>query len=575
MPALRDYQQQDVRAVIAAHAKHRCVIGRAATGLGKAVEIAALAQHYAQHGRVLVLVDVVKLVNQLADTITWYTGQRPGVEMADQRAVHGGFDTFQLPDRIVVSTVQTQYSGAEGKERFRTFDPKEFSAVLLDECELFLAPKARSVVQYYLDGNPDLKCFGCTATPLRTDGVAMAELFDHVAFDRDILWGIQHGWLVPARQAFVRVSLDFSKLRVVRNADGDDDYSDDEVAQWINTRQTLIELAQGITRVAAGRKSIVVCPDVATAVQLRDHLNAERVNSAAVVYGELGDGDKELAFEMHRKGDVQFLVSVMMLTKGYDDPSIRAVFNLRKTRSKRLYTQIMGRGVRPLAGIVDGLDTAEERREAIAQSDKPDALMVNMVGIDEDVRDITILDILGEARNSDAIARAKQLELAGMAADEALAAAEAEVEEEQELNRIMAEALADELEHADERRCIEMRRRADVHVDVEVEYQDGLTPRARNPFDEAMGRGVPMGVLGVLYKNGVSEAEVAQMSPAEAGELSRKIIMRHNAGLCTYKQAKVLLRNGYSKADVKYMKKSDATEIIDGIFGRRRQGAAA
>ncbi len=87
MYTLRDYQVEDFAAIIAAHeAGHQCVLGRAATGLGKGVLLAELARHYAQFGRVMLLVDMGKLVRQLAKTITAHTAMAPGVEMADSCA---------------------------------------------------------------------------------------------------------------------------------------------------------------------------------------------------------------------------------------------------------------------------------------------------------------------------------------------------------------------------------------------------------------------------------------------------------------------------------------------------------
>src|SRR5690606_6986138 len=97
-----------------------------------------MAQHYARAGRVLVIVDTVKLVRQLAETIEWWTGTAPGIEMGEQRAELAAMGIGGLWEvskgRIVCATVQTLYSGDEGNERFRKFDPADFSAVLLDEC---------------------------------------------------------------------------------------------------------------------------------------------------------------------------------------------------------------------------------------------------------------------------------------------------------------------------------------------------------------------------------------------------------------------------------------------------------
>src|ERR1019366_546083 len=121
-----------------------------------------------------------------------------------------------------VSTVQTQYSGKDGAERYRQFIPGEWAACILDECELFLAKKARSVVEWYRT-NTALRVVGVSATTMRTDGVAMANLFFAVAFDRDILWGIREGWLVPGIQAFVKVSIDFSTLKLTKGEDGERD----------------------------------------------------------------------------------------------------------------------------------------------------------------------------------------------------------------------------------------------------------------------------------------------------------------------------------------------------------------
>ena len=51
MPELRPFQLEDFNQVLEAHQTYQRVIGRAATGLGKAVICAALAEKYAERGR--------------------------------------------------------------------------------------------------------------------------------------------------------------------------------------------------------------------------------------------------------------------------------------------------------------------------------------------------------------------------------------------------------------------------------------------------------------------------------------------------------------------------------------------
>ena len=553
MPALRDFQAEDVRNVLEAHQTHQSVLGRAATGLGKAVELAELVSHYSQTGRVMVLVDVTKLVRQLAATIFWYTGSEPGIEMADERANNGQF--LKGKDRVIVSTVQTQYSGDEGTERYRLFDPKEFSCLLLDETELFLAPKARSVVDYYTTGNPDIKVFGCTATPIRTDGVTMGELFTHVAFDRDILWGRDNGWLVKPRQAFVRVSLDFSTMKVRKNEDGERDYSDAEIAEKIENEQTLIELAKGIHEVAKTRKSIVVCPNVSSAKAVSHYIDAESPGCARVIYGEMADKEKDSTFYAFENDEFQFLVSVMMLTKGFDSPNVSAVFNCRKTRSKRLYTQVMGRGTRPHKTIVAALNACEgpsQRLVMIADSIKPDMLMVNMVGIDDEVRDITILDIL-TATDTKIRDRATKnmLDSDAESADpaEAVAEAEAQLAEEEEKRK---------------------RRLIKVKANVDVEYVDdlrtgGMVHSARGTYDVKLAN-----AREVCRKFRVTDNEMAKMSAETIRSLSGQLIARCKAKLCSWRQAKVLRKNGYSREQLRGMSFADASLNLDAIA--KRQG---
>jgi superfamily II DNA or RNA helicase len=535
---LRDYQQEDVDAIIAAHQTHQCVLGRAATGLGKAVELAAIAQHYAQFGRVMILVDVAKLVRQLAATVRDYTGMSPGIEMANSCA-----SDFRLgwdQDQIIVSTVQSQYSGKKGNERYRKFQPNDFSCVLLDECEAFLADRASEVVQWYLQ-NPKIRVYGCSATPMRTDGVAMANLFDTVAIDRDILWGIDNGFLVPAKQAYVRVSIDFGSLKIRKSDTDEKDYSEDDIGNLLLEEANLIELSKGIHHVCGDRKSIVVCPNVASAKALTHYLDAEKSGCAQCIYGELSDEEKDLIFDAHQNNKFQFLVSVMMLTKGYDDKTIKCVVNCRKTRSKRLYQQIVGRGTRPLSDVVDGPPDAESRKAAIAASDKPEMLMVNMIGIDSDVRDMTIVDILGAKQSEEVRTRAKQrmmqddsiemdAEKELIEADEALRAEE----EEEETKRREAEAAR------------ERRRRIQVDAHVDVEYQSDFRMNGSAGVGGYRGL-IPERQLSIFRKAKLTEVEIAKLSPSKANVLSQEIVRRWKQGLCSWGQAKLLRKYGFTR----------------------------
>ena len=534
--------------------------------------LAALAGHYAQSGIVVILVDTRKLAKQLARTVEWFTGIKPGIEMGDMRA---RFDAGLAghADRIIISTPQTLYAGGEGSERKLQFESPSapLSMLLLDECESFLAIKNKALVEYFMAAHPTMKVFGTTATPERSDGVAMANLFQSVAFTRPLLWGVQEAWLIKPRMAFVNVLLDPSTWKLRKNEDGELDYVSDEIAQQlVNNEEALIGLARGILEVAGDRKSIVVCPDVASAKAIEHYLDAERRTCARSVYGELPEDEKEAVMDAHQRGDFQFLVSVMMLTKGYDDRTIRAVFMCRKTKSRRLYVQVMGRGTRPDCEGLNDAASADERRAMIAASVKPDVLMVNMVGIGETVRDVTVIDVLGSADDQAIIDRAKEIAAEQGIGDveEAIAAAQEEVEEARQIERMDAEKRASKEEAAEARKLEEelqrrQRRTIDVNAEVQVEYQDDLQVRSGS-FSDQTG-GIPPRQMNILKKAKLSDSEIAKLSPVEASAISQDIVRRWKSGLCTYKQDRLLRRHGYSPDELRGMKFEHAHQAMQEI----------
>lgn len=536
----RPYQTEDFASVLSCWQRCQTVIGRAATGLGKTVLLSMLAHHAVQNGgRVLVLADVGVLVNQLAEAIEYATGIQVGIEQGDNSTYYHGSTTH----RIVVGTVQTQWAGGDGYERFRAFKPEAFSHLFLDECEFFLAPSYRKVVEWYRT-HPSLKVLGVTATPMRSDGVSMAELFDAVAFDRDLRWGVRNGWLVPTKQAFIKMSVAFGDCD--KNEEGD--YRDAAIARRLEEEQALVEMARGIIEHAAGRRTIVVAPRVQTARAIADYLCGARPASARVLHGKLGDDARREVLEDHRNGDYPYLVSVDMLTKGFDDPQVSAVCMCRPTRSRRLYQQVWGRGTRPLKGVVDGLTTVEGRLAAIAGSAKPEMLMVNLVGIDEDVRDITTIDILAEGKDPKIIERAKKAALDG------------------------AENLEEALEEAERAEAAEIAIQSEMaeHLErVEIANKTRVIQSVAHWFDPLSGKSidpkflkVKTAHLEVFAKAGVPAHHVKKLAddPERAKKVASRIVLGWKRGLATYRQCMMLQARG---VDTSGMTKKQASKLID------------
>lgn len=407
---LRDYQHEDIAHILGAwESGKRSVLCRHATGLGKSVAIAELARVRSQTGRVLVTVDVGTLATDLAQTISRHTGMQVGM-------LGGGIKEGVTTSPILVSTIQTLYAGDENREWYRSLDPDRFGTVLVDECESSLAERYSQVLWHFRNGNESVRFAGLTATPCRGDGRGMGEFYDYAInesgpLNRDILWARDMGWLVNVKQAFVQVSLDFSTLKLRKDDEGVMDYAESDLTAMLESEQSLRELAIGIDHVAKGEASIVICPNsVELAKALSGHLHAVRSGSAEVVYGEQGRRADDL-LASYKKGNFPYIVSVNKLYKGFDADRVKFVFMCRKTRSRRLYEQALGRGTRPLAIIRDAMGAAsspEERRAIIAASAKPHMVMVDMVGVHPDAKDMGVIDILGEKLPEPVRERAKK-----------------------------------------------------------------------------------------------------------------------------------------------------------------------
>ena len=119
----------------------------------------------------------------------------------------------------------------------------------------------------------------------------------------------------------------------------------------------------------------------------------EGVNAECVI--DKTDPDKRAQIiERYKNGVTQVLVNCMVFTEGFDAPKTAVIANTRMTKSISLYLQIIGRGTRPLKGVVDGPETAEERRAGIAASGKPFCVVLDFVGNSGNHKLATVFDVL-------------------------------------------------------------------------------------------------------------------------------------------------------------------------------------
>lgn len=241
--------------------------------------------------------------------------------------------------RFTVASIQTLY------RNLSRIDGRKWDLVVVDECHHLPAPTYRAVMDRIVETNPDVKVLGFTATPFRADKQDLKEFFDKVSFSIDILELMARGYLVPLKGYLVPLPVDMSELKTVRTANGEADYSRSSIAKAFNTPEVNKAIVEKWKELASDRKTIFY-------TARRDHAKAlwaefEKAGiSSAYVDGEMSLTERRNILEAFKRGDVQVLTNVDVLTEGFDDPEVDCIGLVRPTKSLNLYAQIVGRGLR-------------------------------------------------------------------------------------------------------------------------------------------------------------------------------------------------------------------------------------
>jgi len=314
-----------------------------ATGLGKTAIAANLRSHHDFGKKILFLVHMETLATQAATAMQrWNPDLRVGVEMAGS---YVDMDSL-YPPTFIVASVPTL--GRKGSDRIKRFDPFDFDCVIQDEAHIGISDSFKRVYDHFglLTPNPDgLLFLGITATPNRSDGKGLRELFDVIIFDMGIQKGIADGWLCDLVGFRVNGK---AKLDGVHTRAGD--FAQDELSGEVNTPERNAIIVKEWYKVAYGKRTLAFTVDVQHALDLAAAFRAHG-EPAEAVWGE--DSDRHDKIYRHKQGLYSILCNCNVLGIGYDDPQIQCIISAAPTKSELRYVQQIGRGTR----IADGKDS--------------------------------------------------------------------------------------------------------------------------------------------------------------------------------------------------------------------------
>lgn len=299
-----------------------------ATGTGKTI-LAALAVRAAQPKRLLFIVHREQILDK---AITEF--QR--VLEVDKSQFGKLVGNVRQEDRkYVFSTIQS----LSRENTLSTIDPESFDFIIIDEVHRSGADSYRRVIKHF---KPDF-LLGLTATPERTDGFNVFELFDYnVPYEIRLHEALEAKMLVP-----------FHYYGVTDFVNAEDETIDD-VTQLGNlvADERVKYILQMLRRYGhpSDVKGLMFCSRKEEAYELSRLFNAsilnERMLRTKVLTGDDANELRESVVRELENGEIDYILTVDIFNEGIDIPPVNQVVMLRRTQSSIIFTQQLGRGLR-------------------------------------------------------------------------------------------------------------------------------------------------------------------------------------------------------------------------------------
>lgn len=417
---LRDYQREAIAALREDWKSGlKRLLLELPTGTGKTRTFCLLPREGA---RTLVIVPLISLISQTVDTIRSLRNCEPDIEQADLSAV---------PEtEFVVASWQTLLRN----DRYRKFVGK-VDLVVVDEAHWGFTAQARDILEQLVEGGA--RVLGCTATAYRADRVSLLGFYEKISYCYSLRRAIDDGYLCPPRVKVHYVkSINLSKLAKKAAAD----FQAEELDKILRSEEALHDIAGLIkTNHQPGQPALIFAHSVKQACGLRDLLLDRHGIAASLVHSY--QSHEEYKEELHAfvSGARELIINVGILTTGWDHPPVSEIFIAKPTKALNKYTQMVGRGTRTLSGVLEGCETADQRRAAIQASQKPHFVIHDLTDSSRCHQLCSAIDVLSQQKK-DIKTKVRDKLVEETSLEEIDAAVEAEVLAEAEAARLEREA---------------------------------------------------------------------------------------------------------------------------------------
>jgi superfamily II DNA or RNA helicase len=337
MIKLRKYQQEAINAIKKTFEDNDRQYIEMPTGAGKTITFLSYASK--NHERILIVVPSKELLNQVYNTALLFYHK-------DQLSRKGnGFD--ESPEKIhicIINSIKGKY--------LEFITGQYFDLVIIDEAHHVQCKSYQRLIEGMVFCP---KFLGVTATPDRLDGLLMKDLLGVPSYKIEIEQLIEEKHLSDIEGFCIKTNIDLS---MVDSHNGD--FSLPQLYKLLATdarNGIILDICQNQM---SDRKTLVFCINVQHAKEIAKSLTDIGISSKAI-YGKMKEEEKRSILDSFRRGEISCLCNCQLLTEGFDEPSIDGIILARPTRSKSLFIQMIGRGLRNSPGkfnckIIDIVD---------------------------------------------------------------------------------------------------------------------------------------------------------------------------------------------------------------------------
>lgn len=318
------------------------VLVMACTGFGKTILSYQISKDaIAKNNRVLFTSHRITLAEQTRDK---FFDLNPSFLQGD---TEGYIEDY----KVLVATLQT----------LSTTEIKEPRVIIIDECHYAYES---NYIQSLFERWPNAVFIGLSATPTDDKGYLLNG-FNAIIDDYQTADLIELGWLVPFK-VFSPIKINTENVKVSKTTN---DFNEKELLEQVKKQDINKSIVENYIKLGEGRKFICFAVNKSHCNELKKEFEKYGV-FCEIISADTSKKSRDLILKQYEENEIHGLISIEILTAGFDDPTVKCIILATKTMQWKKFVQMCGRGIRLLG---------QSLTESIS-NEKGDCLLLDCAG---------------------------------------------------------------------------------------------------------------------------------------------------------------------------------------------------